>query len=66
MTGTSGRGGGHIPDGYIIWITVNIYVTQFTYLFTEIFKKTFCVCKKKIAPAFGFCKVLRLFQVWVL
>ena len=30
MTGAAGTGGGHVPAGYIIWITVNKYNALFT------------------------------------
>ena len=32
MTSTAGRGDGHTPPVFIVWITVNIYVALFKYL----------------------------------
>ena len=75
MTGAAGRGVGHIPAGFIIWIIVNKYVALFTYLSQEQIlmpfmwrqhKKITPFCVKKNTQILGLCKVLRLFHFWQL
>ena len=74
MTDAAGKGGGHIPAGYILWITVNRYVALFTYLlqvqfFLNADMSRECkliysfLCFLKSAFILGLFIVLRLFHV---
>ena len=59
MTGAAGKDGGHIPAGYMIWITVNKYVALLTYLLQEQFFTQYVSRERKQKYAFCVRKTLK-------